>query len=49
MQDIRQVIINNVHKEIPLIEIYAGFGDTVDKIEFYKNHVLQIVAKFSKM
>ena len=36
MQDIRQVIIDNVAKDIPLTEIYVGFGGAVEKNDFYK-------------
>ena len=36
MQDIRQTIIERVAKDIPLIEIYAGLDEFVDKTEFYK-------------
>ena len=36
MQDIRQNIIERIAEDIPLTEIYAGFGETVGKIEFYR-------------
>ena len=42
MQDIRQVIIHNVNQKIPLTQIYTDFGDTVNRIEFYKT-VLSLI------
>jgi len=36
MQDIRQTIIDNVVKDIPLPEIYSSLGGVLDKIDFYK-------------
>lgn len=36
MQNVIQVIIDSVSKNIPLTEIYAGLDTSVDKIDFYK-------------
>jgi len=42
MQDIRQIIIDNVAKDIPLTDIYVGLDGVVDKIDFYKT-VLSLI------
>jgi len=42
MQNIRQIIIDNVVKDIPLTEIFIGLGGVVDKTDFYKT-VLSLI------
>ena len=36
MPDVRQTIVANIAKNIPLTDIYAGLSGAVDKIGFYK-------------